>query len=64
MNISKLVTFYNSRKDDRRDKFENHLSADKGEDQKILDSPKNSRFPRLEILTIYPYTHKVVSPKY
>ena len=62
MNISKLVIFYTARKDDRRDIFENHLSVDKYEEQKILEALKNKKYARLEILTVHPYTHKVVVP--
>ena len=62
MNISKLVTFYSSRKDDRRDMFENHLDVSKYEQQKILDALKSKKYARLEILTVHPYTHKVVVP--
>ena len=62
MNISKLVIFYSARKDDRKDVFENHLSVDKNEEQKILDALKNKKYARLEILTIHPYTHKVIIP--
>ena len=62
MNISKLVIFYSARKDDRKDVFENHLSVDKNEKQKILEALKNKKYARLEILTIHPYTHKVVVP--
>ena len=62
MNISKLVTFYSSGKDDRRDMFENHLDVSKYEQQKILDALKSKKYARLEILTVHPYTHKVVVP--
>ena len=62
MNVSKLVTFYSSRKDDRRDMFENHLDVSKYEQQKILDALKSKKYARLEILTVHPYTHKVVVP--
>ena len=60
MNISKLVTFYSARKDDRRDMFENHLSVDKYQEQKILEALKSNKYARLEILTVHLYTHKVV----
>ena len=40
MIISKLVIFYSARKDDRKDVFENHLSVDKNEKQKILEALK------------------------
>ena len=63
MNISKLVIFYSARKDDRRDVFENHLSVDKYEEQKILEALKNKKYKRLEILTVHPYMHKVVVPE-
>ena len=63
MNISKLVIFYSACKNDRRDVFENHLSVDKYEEQKILEALKNKKYARLEILTVHPYTHKVVVPE-
>ena len=63
MNISKLVIFYSARKDDRRDVFENHLSVNKYEEQKILEALKNKKYKRLEILTVHPYMHKVVVPE-
>ena len=62
MNISKLIIFYSGRKDDRRDIFENHLSVNKYEEQKILESLKNNKYASLEILTVHPYAHKVVVP--
>ena len=62
MNISNLVTFYSARKDDRRDMFENHLDVSKYEQQKILETLKSKKYARLEILTVHPYTHKVVVP--
>ena len=62
MNISKLIIFYSGRKDDRRDIFENHLSVNKYEGQKFLESLKNNKYASLEILTVHPYAHKVVVP--
>ena len=62
MNISKLVTFYSSRKDNRRDMFENHLDVSKYGQQKILEALKSKKYARLEILPVHPYTHKVVVP--
>ena len=61
MNKSKVITFYNSRKYDRKDIFENDLSVNESEEQKILDMLKNNKFARLEILTIYPHTNKVIA---
>ena len=61
-NVSKVVVFYCARKDDRRDIFENHLCVEKEEEKKILETLKNERYARLEILTVHPYTHRVVIP--
>ena len=60
MNISKIVIFYSARKDDRRDIFENYLCVEKEEEKKILETLKDNDYARLEILTVRPYTHKVV----
>ena len=62
MNTSTLVIFYSARKDDSRDVFENHLSVDKYDEQKSLEALKNKKHARLEILTMHPYTHKLVVP--
>ena len=62
MNISRLIIFYSARKDDRRDIFENHLSVNRYEEQKILEALKNNKYAKLEILTVHPYAHKVVVP--
>ena len=64
MNISKAVFFYTAHMDDRRDIFENYLCVERSEEKKILETLKNERYARLEILTVYPYTHKVVIPYY
>ena len=60
-NISKIVFFYCARKDDLKNIFENYLHVDK-EEKKILEELKNKKYARLEILTVHPYTHKVVVP--
>ena len=62
MNVSKVVVFYIARKDDRRDIFENYLCVEKEEEKKILETLKNERYARLEILTVHLYTHRVVIP--
>ena len=62
MNISKLVTFYNSYKDDTKYIFNNYLNVEKDKEKKILETLKNNDYARLEILTVRPYTHKVIVP--
>ena len=62
MNVSKAVFFYTARKDDRRDIFENYLCVEKQEEKKIMETLKKEKYARLEILTVHPYTHKVVVP--
>ena len=62
MNVSKVVFFYTARKDDRRNIFENYLCVDRQEEKKIMETLKNEKYARLEILTVHPYTHKVVIP--
>ena len=62
MSISKLVTVYSSRKDDRRDMFENHLVVSQVRETKNFRALKSKKYARLEILTVHPYTHKVVVP--
>ena len=54
MNISGLVIFYSARKDDKRDIFENNLSVNKYEEQKILEALKNNKYARLEIQLVVP----------
>ena len=61
-NISKIAFFYCARKDDRKNIFENYLHVDKEEEKKILEELKSKKYARLEILTVHPYTHKVVVP--
>ena len=62
MNVSKVVFFYTARKDDRRDIFENYLCVDKQEEKKIIETLKNEKYARLEILTVHPYTYNVIVP--
>ena len=62
MNISKLVTFYNACKDDTKYIFNNYLNVEKDEEKNILETLKNNDYARLEILTVRPYTHKVIVP--
>ena len=62
MNVSKVVFFYTVRKDDRRDIFENYLCVDRQGEKKIMETLKNEKYARLEILTVHPYTHKVIVP--
>ena len=40
----------------------NHLDISKYEQQKILEALRSKKYARLEILTVHPYTHKVVVP--
>ena len=62
INVSKVVFFYTARKDDRRDIFENYLCVERNEEKKIMETLKNEKYARLEILTVHPYTHEVVVP--
>ena len=62
MNVSKVVFFYAARKDDRKDIYENYLCVDRQEEKKIMETLKNEKYARLEILTVHPHTHKVVVP--
>ena len=62
LNISKLVTFYNSCKDDMKYIFSNYLNVEKDEEKRIIDTLKNNDYARLEILTTRPYTHQVIIP--
>ena len=62
INVSKVVFFYTARKDDRKDIFENYLCVNKEEEQNIMFALKNNKYARLEILTVFPYTHRVVIP--
>ena len=52
MNISKLVTFYHSCKDDMKYYFSNYLNVEKDEEKRILETLKNNDYARLEILTV------------
>ena len=62
LNISKLVTFYNSCKEDMKYIFNNYLNVGKDEEKRIIDTLKNNDYARLEILTTRPYTHQVIIP--
>ena len=62
MNISKLVTFYNACKDDTKYIFNNYLSIEKEEEQRIIDTLKNNDYAQPETPTTRPYTHKVILP--
>ena len=62
MNVFKFVFFYTARKDDRKDIFENYLHVDRDEEREIMSALKNNKHARLEILTVFPYTHRVVIP--
>ena len=62
MNISKVVFFYTARKDDPKDIFENYLCVNSAEERSIMKTLKNNKYARLEVLTIFPYTHNVVVP--
>ena len=60
MNVSKIAFFYTARKDDQKDIVENYLCVEKDEEKKIMETLKNNKHARLEILTVFPYTHEVV----
>ena len=62
MNISKLVTFYNSCRDDMKYIFNNYLNVEKDEEKKISETLKNNDCARLEILTVRPYAHEIITP--
>ena len=62
MNISKLVTFYNSCRDDMKYIFNNYLNVEKDEEKKISETLKNNDYARLEILTVRPYAHEIITP--
>ena len=62
MNVSKVAFVYTARKDDRKDIFENYLCVDRDEEKKIMETLKNNKHARLEILIVFPYTHEVVVP--
>ena len=61
-NISKIVTFYNSFKGTMGYIFDNYLDVGKDEEKRIKNTLKNNDYARLEILTVRPYTHKVIIP--
>ena len=61
LNISKLVTFYTARKDDMKDIFNNYMNCVEKK-KEILETLKNKKYARLEILTTYPYTYEVITP--
>ena len=63
MNVSKVAFFYTARRDDRKDIFENYLCVEKDEEKRIMETLKNNKHARLEILTVFPYTHRVVVPE-
>ena len=63
MNVSKVVFFYTARKDDRKDIFENYLDVGKDEERSLMNALKNNKHARLEILTVFPYTHRVIIPE-
>ena len=63
-NISKLVTFYNTNRNDMKTITDDYLSgADKDASLDITQKLKNNKHARLEIELIYPYSHKVVAPQ-
>ena len=63
MNVSKVVFFYTARKDDRKDIFENYLDFSRDEELNVMETLKNNKHARLEILTVFPYTHRVIIPE-
>ena len=62
MNVSKVAFFYTARKEDCKNIFENDLCVDRQEEKKIMETLKNEKYARLEILTVHPYTQRVVVP--
>ena len=57
MNVSKVAFFYTARKDDRKDIFENYLCVEKDEEKSIMETLKNNKHARLEILTVFSYIY-------
>ena len=59
--MAKFVTFYSACKVVRKAIFDEYLAdVDKDEKKEIIQKLKNTAHARLEILTMHPYTHKVV----
>ena len=61
-NVSKLVTFYNPNRKGMQTTLDECLNITKEEDKSIVETLKNNKYARLEILLQYPYTHKIVYP--
>ena len=61
-NVSKLVTFYNPNRKDMQTIFEEFLDITKDEKRNTIDTLKNNKYARLEILLRHPYTHNIIRP--
>ena len=42
--------------------FNNYLNVEKDGEKRILETLKNNDYTRLEILTVRPYVHEVITP--
>jgi hypothetical protein len=61
-NVSKLVTFYNPNRKDMQTIFDESLDIDGDEEKNIIDTLKNNKYARLEILLRHPYAHNIIRP--
>ena len=61
-NVAKLVTFYNPNRKDMKTVLEESLHIEKDEGKNIIDTLKNNKYARLEILLRHPYTHNIIRP--
>ena len=42
--------------------FNNYLNIEKDEEKRTLETLKDNDYVRLEILTVRPYTHRIIIP--
>lgn len=63
-NSDKIVTFFNASKKDRKTMLKEYLEIDEKEEKEINSRLKNIKYARLEIMTVSPYTHRVVIPQF
>jgi hypothetical protein len=61
-NVSKLVTFYNSNRNNMNTILDEFLDIEKDEERNIIDILKNNKYARLEILLRHPYKHNIIHP--
>jgi hypothetical protein len=61
-NVSKLVTFYNPNRKDMQTILKGSTHIEKDEGKNIIDTLKNNKYARLEILLRHPYTHNIIRP--